>query len=177
VSDAGPGATPATASGAYASARLIVAAVRGWQARSPGGIVVAIDGHGAAGKTTLADAAARELGAEVLHTDDHFHPARAGSDSRPMAQYYDWERLRTAILPALARAASPLLIEGVSSACPALADLVTHAVYVDTPEPERIERLRTRITDEEWDQEWLAAERAYFARRPPSSFDLVVPGA
>jgi len=28
----------------------------------------------------------------------------------------------------------------------------------------------------EWDEEWLYAERLYFASRPPDSFDLVVPG-
>ena len=69
------------------------------------------------------------------------------------------------------------MVEGVSSACPALADLVTHAVYVDTPVPLRLQRLHARITDEEWDEDWLAAERVYFAARPPQSFDLIVAGA
>ncbi len=158
----------------------VVTAVAGWQARSSSRLVIAIDGHGAAGKTTLADELARELGAEVLHTDDYFHPTRERADNRPMAQYYDWARLREeAILPALAsgRRASPLLVEGVSSACPALADLVTHAIYVDTPEPVRLERLRARVAAEEWDEDWLDAERVYFASRPPESFDLVVTGS
>jgi uridine kinase len=158
---------------------MIVAALAAWQARPPGRLVIAIDGHGAAGKTTLAGELADELGATVLHTDDFFDAARVSPDTRPMAQYYDWERLRReAVLPALAAEHStPLLIEGVSSASPALADLVTHAVYVDTPEPLRVERLRSRITAEQWDEQWLESERLYFVTRPPESFDLVVPGS
>ncbi len=158
----------------------VVKVVTDWQERSSGRLVIAIDGHGGAGKTTLADELARQLGAEVLHTDDYFHPEQESADTRPMAQYYDWERLRgEAILPALAggRRASPLLVEGVGSASPALADLVTHTIYVETPEPLRLERLRARVTPEEWDEDWLDAERVYFASRPPHSFDLVVSGS
>jgi hypothetical protein len=180
-------------SDAPAGAAIVLRAVTGWQAESSRRLVIAIDGHGAAGKTTLADELARALHAHVLHTDDYLHPARVSADTRPMAQYYDWERLRgEATLPLRGgdevaspapgtasptpRAAAPLLIEGVSSAGPALADLVTHAVYVDTPEPLRLERLHTRIAPEEWDEDWLEAERVYFASRPPESFDLVVSG-
>ena len=68
-------------------------------------------------------------------------------------------------------------MEGVSAGTPALADLVTRAVFVQTPEPVRLERLHGRITREEWDEEWLAAERVYFESRPPDSFDLIVSGA
>ncbi len=184
---------PSTGDGPEGAA-MVLRAVSGWQTESRRRLVIAIDGHGAAGKTTLAAELARELGAEVLHTDDYLHPARVSADTRPMAQYYDWERLReAAIIPALtgdravsplpetgssiAVTAAPLLIEGVSSACPALADLVTHAVYVDTPEPLRVARLHSRIAPEEWDEDWLEAERVYFASRPPGSFDLVVPGS
>jgi len=50
-------------------------------------------------------------------------------------------------------------------------------VFVHTPEAERLRRLRRLVTPEEWDEDWLAAEQAYFGlARPRSSFDLVVPG-
>jgi uridine kinase len=188
--------------------RVIRAAAR-WQAAQPGGrgvLVLAIDGHGAAGKSTLADAVARATGAALVHTDDFFRsrPARsrpAAADARAMACYYDWRRLRTQALeplrerrgatfrrfdwergrgldgPVAVEPSDLVLVEGVFSAAPELADLVNRSVFVQTPEPERLRRLRGLVTPEEWDEDWLAAEQAYFGlTRPPSSFDLVVPG-
>jgi uridine kinase len=141
-------------------------------------LVVAIDGHGAAGKTSLATEAAAILGAVLLHTDDYLRGAPATGDTRPMAQYYDWARLRgEALLPALTGKSRLILLEGVSAAAPALADLVAYTVFVATPEPIRLERLHGRITAEEWDTEWLEAEREYFRSRPPESFDLIVSGS
>lgn len=169
------------------AADTIAAATVRWQAEVPGVLVVAIDGHGGAGKTTIAAAVAGAVRATVLHTDDYFYEGREGGDRRPMAQYYAWGALREeALEPAIARVrdqapqrggARLILVEGVSSASPALADLVDRTVFVSTPEPLRLERLHQRISAEEWDEEWLYAERLYFASRPPDSFDLVVTGA
>jgi uridine kinase len=188
--------------------RVIRAATR-WQAAQPGGrgvLVLAIDGHGAAGKSTLADAVARATGAALVHTDDFFRAWPAGSapaaaGARAMARYYDWRRLRAEALGPLRErrgatfrrfdwergsgldgtvAVEPsglVLLEGVFSAAPELADLVDRSVFVQTPEPERLRRLRRLVTPGEWDEDWLAAERSYFGlTRPPASFDLVVPG-
>jgi uridine kinase len=185
--------------------RVIKAAAR-WQAAQPGVLVLAIDGHGAAGKSTIADAVARATGAALVHTDDFFRappaPARpAAADTRAMEDYYDWRRLRAEALEPLrarhaatfrrfdwergrgvdGRVAVPpsdlILVEGVFSAATELSDLVDRSVFVETPEPERLRRLRRLVRPEEWDEDWLAAERSYFGRtRPPSSFDLVVPG-
>jgi uridine kinase len=168
------------------AARRILAAIDGWRAARPAPLVVAIDGHGAAGKTTIAGEVAAATRALVVHTDDYFHPAQGG-DPRPMAQYYAWDALRAeAIEPAIERlrtgpaagsgSGGLVLVEGVSSACPALCDLVAQTVFVATPEALRLERLRGRITEEDWDAVWLEAERVYFANRPPESFDLIVPG-
>jgi len=168
--------------------------------------VLAIDGHGAAGKSTLADAVARATGAALVHTDDFFRARPAGAapaaaGARAMARYYDWRRIRAQALAPLRErrgatfrrfdwerasgldgtvAVEPsdlVLLEGVFSAAPELADLVDRSVFVQTPEPERLRRLRRLVTPEEWDEDWLAAEQAYFGLvRPLSSFDLVVPG-
>lgn len=169
------------------SVNQVVEAIDRWRTEVPGVLVVAMDGHGAAGKTTLAAAVSIVVGALLLHTDEYFLEAREDGDPRPMARYYAWEALREeALEPAIAwlREAEPtasgaglIVVEGVSSASPALADLVDRTVFVDTPERVRLERLHGRISDEEWDEEWLYAERLYFASRPPDSFDLVVSGA
>ena len=159
------------------AASQIVAAIRAWKAETQQ-LVVAIDGHGAAGKTTIAFEVAVARDALIVHTDDYLGDAHATDDARPMAQYYDWETLRANSLEPAIEWGSPLiLVEGVSAAAPALDDLVTHTVFVSTPEPIRLERLHARIKPEEWDVDWLEAERVYFLSRPGKSFDLVVSGA
>jgi uridine kinase len=183
--------------------RVIKAAAR-WQAARPGPgglLVVAIDGHGAAGKSTIAGAVARATGAALVHTDDFFSSPPAADSGLALRGYYDWRRLRAqALEPLRARravtfrrfdwergrgldgtvAVQPsdlVLVEGVFSAAPELSDLVDRSVFVQTPERERLRRLRRQITPEEWDADWLIAEQAYFDLvRPPSSFDLVVAG-
>lgn len=169
------------------AAEQIVAAIRRWQAEARPPLVVAIDGHGAAGKTTIASEVSIALDAMLVHTDEYLYDACEPGDPRPMAQYYAWQALREEALEpsiewlrqgGLGPSPEPplILLEGVSSAAPALADLVDRTVFVSTPEPLRLRRLHGRISDEEWDEEWLYAERLYFASRPPDSFDLVVSG-
>jgi len=187
-----------------AAAASVIGAAAQWREAVPGPhevLVLAIDGHGGSGKTTIAAAVARATGAALVHTDDFFTDAIfAPGAQRPMQSYYDWRRLRTQALgPLRARRcasfrrfdweagagldgtvtvgpAGLIVIEGVFSAAPQLSDQVDRAVFVDTPEPERLRRLRGRIAAEEWDEDWLRAERTYFLTRPPASFDLVVPG-
>ena len=170
-----------------AGAQQILAAIERWRGEHTGPLVVAIDGHGGAGKTTIAGQVGSALEALVVHTDDYFRDAQDGGDPRPMAQYYAWQALREDALEPAIRCIGQepsdsgpgrdvILVEGVSAAAPALADLISRAVFVQTPEPLRLERLHGRISDEEWDEEWLYAERLYFASRPPDSFDLVVRG-
>ena len=72
-------------------------------------LVVAIDGHGAAGKSTIAAAVCAATGAALVHTDDFFRPRAAlpGGVSgpppgqEPLAGYYDWRRLRAQALEPL----------------------------------------------------------------------------
>jgi uridine kinase len=229
--DGSGGRWPAVAAG------LVIGAVGRWRppmpgtGARPGVLVVAIDGHGASGKSTIARIVAAATGAALIHTDDFFAapawspgagrssggppeagPAgglrEAGTPCGPLEAeqalgcYYDWRRLRAQALEPLLRgqpasfrrfdwdrgsglggtvsvqASDVIIVEGVFSAAPALSGLVDRSVFVDTPEPERLRRLRRRVLPEEWDDDWLSAERAYFAMvRPPASFDIVVPGA
>jgi uridine kinase len=182
------------------AARQVISAAEGWRAGHGAHVlVIAIDGHGAAGKSTIAAAVAEVTGATLVHTDDFFDPAAPREPE--LSGYYDWRRLRAEALEPLraGRAAqfrrfdwergrgldgivrvTPgqlLVLEGVFSASPELSDLVNRSVFVDTPEPERLRRLRAQTTPSEWDDEWLRAEHAYFGLiRQPSSFDLIVSG-
>jgi uridine kinase len=161
------------------AAEQIAAAIDSWRQEHGGPLVIAIDGYGASGKTTIASELELALDASVVHTDHYYEDHGLFADGpHPMARYYHWEQLRRECLEPTIRDGVPLiLVEGVSAAAPALTDLIDRTVFVQTPESVRLERLHGRITDEEWDEEWLQAERVYFASRPPESFDLVVAGA
>ena len=186
------------------SPQRVIEAIRSWQTSGHKPLVVAIDGHGSSGKSTLAERVAAELDAALLHTDDFFRPsdpARPRDAGSSMDEYYDWPRLRSEALAPLRAgqtaefrafdealdafkpgtvtvAPAPLiLLEGVSAGAEALADLVDHRILVQTPEPQRLERVRQRVAPEAWNDDWLQTEHTYFAERPTSAFDLVVSGA
>src|SRR3954453_12968588 len=124
--------------------------------------VIAIDGFSAAGKSTIGAALATKLGAVLLHMDDFYRDMAdkerlALSAARGVALYFDWARLRAeALLPLrsgdVARFAAfdweagtglgaiqtveprdLIVLEGVYSARPELADLVDLAVFVSAP--------------------------------------------
>jgi uridine kinase len=196
------------------AAGQLIRAAAGWRAGHDADVlVIAVDGHGAAGKSTIAAAVARVTGAALIHTDDFFGPGSGTGElriSRPavravcghhLSAYYDWRRLRAEALEPLRTghtaefrrfdwergsgldgtvSVTPsrlIMLEGVFSAAPELSDLVDKTVFVDTPEAERLQRLHAQITPSEWDDDWLAAQRAYFGLiRPPSSFDLIIGG-
>ena len=199
---------------------VTVAALTRWRDASGGVTVIAIDGHGASWKSTIAEGLCSRTGASLVHTDDFFVPCGqravgsnrpepwrapatpAGETGRSLASYYEVIRLRLEALEPLragqeavfhafdwdsgavsskvtrVEPSSLVLLEGVYSAAPELGDLVDKAIYVDTPEPERLRRLRRDVAPEDWDGEWLRAEKEYFTgTRPLESFDLVIRGA
>ena len=65
--------------------------------------MVAIDGYGAAGKTTIASEVAVIAGRGLVHTDDYFRTRFRPTTRAPMARYYDWARAaqRSAPEPAI----------------------------------------------------------------------------
>jgi uridine kinase len=193
--------TPAAAHRGESAARQVITALTAWRAAQSGVLVVAIDGHGTAGKSTLADSIADAAGAALVHTDDFFQQLPTAAAGQPLSQYYDWRRIRAqALEPLRARRgavfrrfdwsrgagldgvvtvapADLILLEGVFSAAPELSDLVDRSVFVDTPEHERLRRLRARVVPADWDPDWLLAEQSYFGlTRPIASFDLIVSG-
>ncbi|SFI35461.1 Uridine kinase [Paenibacillus sp. UNC496MF] len=84
---------------------------------------------------------------------------------------------RLAPVPVVVRPADIILLDGIYSTLPELADLIGFAVLVDAPPDVRRRRHDEREPGDErdWHARWDPAEDFYFAElRPPSAFDLVL---
>ncbi|MFD0273469.1 uridine kinase [Kitasatospora sp. NPDC127111] len=153
--------------------------------------LVAIDGPGGSGKTTLAAAVSLQVDdAVIVHVDDFYRPLPDEERERLDAEqgyhrYFDWERLRDEVLIPLRddRAAryqvydwatgqlggwreiapgTAVIVEGVYSARPELAPYYHFTAYVDAPRDLCLRRVRARGADpEEWIARWRAAEDHY----------------
>jgi len=186
----------------------IVAAADRCRAARMGPVLVALDGRSATGKSTMAAALAHLLDATVVEGDDFYAGGsdaewRARTPARRVALCIDWQRMRAqALEPLLAgrpaswhpfdwesgaglaqhtiscEPAPVLVLDGVYSGRPELADLVDVAVLLRLPEAQRLRRLATREGDAfmaDWHRLWESAEEYYFAHvRPPHSFDVVI---
>ncbi|MFI2710584.1 uridine kinase [Micromonospora sp. NPDC018662] len=161
--------------------------------------VVAVDGPGGSGKTTLAETVADLLdGSTIVHGDDFYRPMpeheRARLDpEQGYHRYFDWQRLRDQVLAPLragrtARYQSydwatgqlaswheidpggPVIVEGVYSARPELTPYYHLTVHVDTPREICLRRLRARgENSEEWIGRWRAAEDFYLRTTWPQT--------
>ena len=184
----------------------VTGAIRGLAARDV--VVVALDGFSGSGKSTLAHQLAEQLGGAVLEGDDFYRlmddERRYGlSAVEGTGLYFDWERLRDEALAPLRTGlpavyspydwgsggglspqtvsvgpASIILVDGVYSSRPELTAFIDLAVFVDTTQRVRDERIASRNHgNDRWHTRWAAAEKFYFEHvRPPASFDLVVSG-
>ncbi|HEY7939833.1 MAG TPA: AAA family ATPase [Acidimicrobiales bacterium] len=176
--------------------------------RTASPVFVAIDGRSGAGKSTLARSLARTLGAAVIEGDDFYAGGSAEqwdmmSAAARADHCIDWRRQRP-VLDALRggepatwtaydwdaddgrpvvdpRACAPhrvVILEGVYSARPELADLLHLRVLLDTPAEIRAARLLEREGEHrrgDWPARWSSAEDHYFAAlMPPEVFDVVI---
>ncbi|WP_037918030.1 uridine kinase family protein [Actinacidiphila yeochonensis] len=154
--------------------------------------VVAVDGHAGAGKSTLAERLAEELGgAPVVHTDDlatHEEPfgwagRLAGqvlaplSEGRPVRHdVYDWHA-RTFATVREVPPAPVVLVEGVGSGQAAVRPYLALTLWLEVPPHEA--RVRGRRRDgpelEHFWNGWTRAEDEHFAADPTRPFaDLLV---
>lgn len=167
--------------------------------------VVAIDGRSGSGKSTLATELATVVPAVILDGDAFFAGGVSVRDDEPRtraAECIDWQRQRV-VLEALRAGSSAtyrpfdwdafdgtlstrsvtiapsgvVIVEGVYSARPELADLVDLRVLLEVPDAVRIGRLRSREGEiGPWEEQWHEAEDWYFAALPAGWFDLVTAG-
>jgi uridine kinase len=176
------------------TAALVVQRLRGLAPPPPMHCrLVAIDGPGGAGKSTLAARVAAELDAQVVCTDDFaswdnpldwwprlieqvLEPLRNNQPGR--YQRYDWDTRQLADWHDVL-VAPFLVLEGVSSSRAAFAAYLVFRVWIETPRQERLRRGLERDGEDARDlwREWMAREDAYIAaERPRERADLVVSG-
>lgn len=155
--------------------------------------IVAVDGLGGAGKTTLARRLASALGdVPILETDDFaswedpldWWPRLISEALEPLARNEparfrrtDWEgdrELWREVLPA-----AHIVLEGVSSSRAAFRPFLSYSIWVETPRHLRLERGLARDgvgALAQW-QEWMREEDAYVSReRPHMHADVVLRG-
>jgi uridine kinase len=169
---------------------------------------VALDGRSGAGKSTLAKRLAQAVPATLLDGDSFFAGGvvvRGDSPRERARDCIDWRRQRT-VLEAMRAgrvasycafdweafdgslqteptvvelaASQVVILEGVYSARPELADLLDLRVLLRIPDDVRMARLLEReqaLTA--WELQWHEAEEWYFANvAPPQGFDIIVEG-
>ncbi len=153
-------------------------------------VIVAIDGRSASGKTTLANALARELDANVFHMDDFFlRPEQRTPERLALpGENVDRERFaREVMTPLLSEKefsyrpfscktqslGEPVkvtprrinIIEGAYSCHPSLYGFYHLRVFLDIDADAQLERIKRRNPDtaDVFFSRWIPLEEAYFA--------------
>lgn len=178
-----------------ASLREIVEKIRA--AKAPGKMlskVIAIDGPGGAGKSTLAAKISMALGdAPIIHTDDfaswenplNWWPRLIEQVLEPLSanwparyQRYDWITKQLAEWHDV-QPVQFIVLEGVSASREAFRPYLAFSIWVDTPRDERLRRGLERDGEDArglWEQ-WMAEEDRYVEREDPvKNADVVVSG-
>ena len=155
--------------------------------------IVAVDGPGGAGKSSLAAWLAHRLGGvPTIHTDDFaswddplgwwprllsevLEPFAAGRRAEFVPTSWDG-RSRD---PVVVEPADFAILEGVSSSRAAFRPFLSYSIWVETPRELRLARGLARDGEgmrTQW-EEWMAAEDRHIAdERPAEHADLILPG-
>ena len=169
-------------------------------------VLVAIDGAGGAGKSTVARQIRNELTDVTMVEMDDFYCAADASVRRnwnPQEGYqnfFDWMRLRDHVLKPIQDGLSPkfqpfdwtqnqlngwkhvplnsvIIVEGVYALRPELRSFYHLSVFIEAPWEVRTARLLVRGDSEQDVQMWQAAENWYLVNiKPQDHCDLVVSG-
>jgi uridine kinase len=165
--------------------------------------LIAIDGHGGAGKSTLTALLSEQLEAEVIHTDDFsswdnplewwrkleptiFDPIAAGAEtlSYPRSTWVEGQ-----LRPPVENqpVTEIMLLEGVTALRREFRPYISLGIFVDVPMDVAVERGAQRdLTYDtgkseaeiraEW-EEWMQMEEQYFAEHQPKEYaDSVLDG-
>ncbi len=167
---------------------LALIAERGLSGRTA---LIGVDGLGAAGKTTLAEALASRIGGVVVHTDDLsapgskpweidrfiaevWTPISQGSAGRYRVHHWtaeqpgDWREVPAGV---------PVILEGVRSTARANPAPFALKIWVEADEPTRLARAQQRDPGRFgcWTTNWMPIENAWLAgERPDLAADFVV---
>ena len=157
--------------------------------------IIAVDGAGGAGKSTLAVQLAAALdGAPIVQTDDFaswddpvdWWPRLLDDVLRPLARgetarfvRSSWGREEDGTWAEVAPSEF-VILEGVSASREAFRPFLTYSIWVEAPREVRLARGLERDGDDarrQW-EEWMTEEDRYVAReRPRERADRVVQGA
>lgn len=154
--------------------------------------VVAIDGPGGAGKSSLAERLATDLGARIVHTDDFaswdnpidwwpdliervLKPLAEGQTIRYTPTPWGWPARDEIVF----EPGEFLILEGVTASREAFRPYLAYSIWIETPRELRLKRGVERDGEgmrEQW-VEGMAVEDRYVEREDPTDHaDLVLPG-
>jgi uridine kinase len=154
--------------------------------------IVAVDGPGGAGKSSLADRLAQELGAQVIRTDDFaswenpvdwwpqllehaLEPLAAGRTARYQPASWGGEERE----PIVIEPTGIVILEGVTASREAFRQYLAYSIWIETPREVRLRRGLERDgadAEPQWD-EWMEGEDRYIEReRPAEHADVVLRG-
>lgn len=173
--------------------RRLTEAIR--SSRAPAGVktrIVAIDGPGGAGKSTLARLLARELDAPIIQTDDFaswenpvdwwpeliaraLEPLAAGVPARYDPSSWGGEERE----PLQIEPGAFVILEGVTASRQEFRRFLAYAIWIETPRDLRLKRGLERDGEQaraQWER-WMEEEDRYVEReRPAEHADCVLSG-
>ncbi len=152
--------------------------------------VIGIDGYCASGKTTLADAIAKETGAQVIHMDDFFLPVEMRTEERlsEAGGNIHYERFMEEVVEGIKNnkvfdyrvfsckicdytqiktvcADKPIIIEGAYACHPKIPDIYDFKIFVRTDPDTQLKRILERNgidALEAFKTKWIPFENRYF---------------
>lgn len=171
--------------------------------KKKGTLLIAIDGCGGAGKTTVASTISRQLEAVcIVHMDDFYRPSlNRNEDDKAIGANFDWERLRDQVLePASQKLAinyqiydwqkdsiekweaigdyKIIIVEGVYSSRKEIRHYHDYIIWVDASYETRLKRGIERDglqARDIWMNVWMPEEDRYMTHQNPRSYaNLVV---
>lgn len=175
------------------------------QPRKQNTLLVAIDGCGGAGKSTLASKLAElDASISIVHQDDFYLSTISLDETSDIGANFDWSRLENEILHPLAQnrggrfqrydwntdrlaewkdivQGGIVIIEGVYSLRQELLGYYDYKIWLDCPYPLRLLRGIKRdgpAMMEKWKNEWMPMEDRYVTTLKPYSLaDIVIDGS